>query len=291
MNAITASHTAGPATGTDEWRAKLSLRFVPGSRHTRLEREPGFGPLYVQKPFYPEGDLCHVYLLHPPGGVAGGDRLDVQVRCASDSAALLTTPAANKFYRSNGRPATLTQTIRVEAGASCEWLPQETLLFGGAVAEIDTRFELGPGARLIAWDCLCLGREASGDRFSTGAVTTHLRIGNDNATPHFAETLQLEAGSRLLSEPWGLDGRRVVATLCATPADEDVLAAFRATRPPNTAGSASILEASTLVDNLLVHRVLGHGSEAVRQALVASWSALRPMAIGRSACAPRIWNT
>ncbi len=289
MNAVTVSRSEDQA-GRD-WRAKLGLRFMPGTRRTRLEREPGFGPLYVQKPFYPEGDLCHVYLLHPPGGVAGGDRLAIDVQCLPGSAALLTTPAANKFYRSNGRPAALTQSLRVERDASCEWLPQETLLFGGALAEIETRIALAPGARFMAWDCLCLGREAHGDAFTTGAVTARLRIEGDGFSPLLSETLRLEAGGRLLAEPWGLDGRRVVATLYAGPADADILAAFRATRPPNTDRTAPVLEATTRMGELLVHRLLGNSSEAVRAALVASWASLRPLIIGRPACAPRIWKT
>ena len=291
MSAVPVSRAEGTAPPADEWRAQLGLRFMPGARHTRLERDPGFGPLYVQKPFYPEGDLCHVYLLHPPGGVAGGDRLSVNVDCVPGSAALLTTPAANKFYRSNGRPAKLAQTIRIGANASCEWLPQETLLFGGAVAAIDTRVELAGDARFIGWECLCLGREASGDAFTTGSVTTRLHIGRAGARPNLAETLRLEAGSRLLAEPWGLDGRRVVATLYARPADADILAAFRKARPSNTDSTAPVLEATTLVDDLLIHRLLGHRSEAVRRTLVDSWTVLRPLIVGRPAAAPRIWNT
>ena len=87
---------AGPAG----WVARLALRFEQRAGRTVLAHRSHEGPLAVQKPFYPEGDVCHVYLLHPPGGVVGGDRLTIEIEVASDAHAVITTPAAGKFYRS-----------------------------------------------------------------------------------------------------------------------------------------------------------------------------------------------
>src|SRR5262245_31815427 len=82
------------------WPAELELWFEASQGKTRLKRRRHAGPLMVQRPFFPESDgTCHVYLLHPPGGVAGGDRLDMRFHLAPGSRAVLTTPGATKFYR------------------------------------------------------------------------------------------------------------------------------------------------------------------------------------------------
>src|SRR3954471_15398906 len=85
------------------WEASLDLEFATQGTRTFLARRASVGPLVVQRPFYPEGDVCHVYVVHPPGGVVGGDRLDLNIRARSGAHALITTPAATKFYRSDGR--------------------------------------------------------------------------------------------------------------------------------------------------------------------------------------------
>ena len=84
------------------WIAKLELNFSVSRSKTFLSKRKHIGPLTVQQPFYPEEGLCHLYLLHPPGGVVGGDQLSIVVKTDSDSGALITTPGATKIYRSNG---------------------------------------------------------------------------------------------------------------------------------------------------------------------------------------------
>jgi urease accessory protein len=127
------------------------------------------GPFYIQRPFHPGDGACHVYLLHPPGGLAAGDTLDLDVEVEPGAAALLTTPAATKFYRSDGAPSVQRQTLHVASGASLEWLPLDTILFGGSRALIETEVALEPGARFLGWEQLSLGRPLSGDCYTTGA--------------------------------------------------------------------------------------------------------------------------
>jgi urease accessory protein len=113
------------------WLAELDLGFAPRGSRTVLARRRHRGPLAVQRPFHPEGDVCHVYLLHPPGGVVAGDRLAIRVAADPGAEALLTTPAAGKFYRSEGPVARQTVALEIGEGASLEWLPQETILYPG----------------------------------------------------------------------------------------------------------------------------------------------------------------
>ena len=123
------------------------------------------GPLVVQKPLYPEGDaVCHAIVVHPPAGIVGGDQLSLRISAAPKSAVLLTTPGAGKWYRSAGPWAS--QKLPFEVGGSLEWLPQETIVYDGALADIACEVNLGTDATYIGWEILCLGRAGSGERFS-----------------------------------------------------------------------------------------------------------------------------
>ncbi len=118
------------------WHAELVLGFSERNGRTTLSRRAHSGPLRVQWPFYPEQQVCHVYILHPPGGIVGGDTLHIQVLVETGAQVLLTTPAANKFYRSNkGATARLRQSLTVGEGAALEWFPQEAIVFDGAYTD------------------------------------------------------------------------------------------------------------------------------------------------------------
>src|SRR5690606_16444663 len=107
---------------------------------TRLMRRRHVGPLAVQRAFYPEKDgSAHVYLLHPPSGVAGEDVLDISCFLGRGARTVLTTPGATKFYRSERGQSTQTTRIDVGEGGICEYLPQETIVFDGAKASIGTK--------------------------------------------------------------------------------------------------------------------------------------------------------
>ena len=125
------SDTVADMVANKNWRAHLVLKFSGRDDKTIVSHRQYQGPLVIQKPFYPEDDVCHVYLLHPPGGVVGGDQLTLDVEVNREGHALITTPAAGKFYRSAGSLAQLKQTLVVKAKSTLEWLPQETILFSG----------------------------------------------------------------------------------------------------------------------------------------------------------------
>lgn len=268
------------------WEAYLELGFAARAGRTVLARRAHRGPLVVQRPFYPEGDVCHAYLIHPPGGVVGGDRLAVQVRMEETAHALLTTPAAGKFYRSAGATAVQTQHLSVASGALLEWLPQETILYAGSRVEMTTRVELAPGGRFIGWEIVCLGRPAAGEAFHAGAVRQRFEVWRDGA-PLFIDRARIDGASPVLQAPWGLGGRPVTATLAAIPAGKDELAAVR----KSVACGEDGLFSATLRDEALVCRYLGHRAEAARGCLAQAWAVIRPSLAGRAACMPRIWRT
>ncbi|MCX7961509.1 MAG: urease accessory protein UreD [Burkholderiales bacterium] len=270
------------------WRASLRLGFARRGAATRLVRRSHAGPLVVQKPLYPEGSsVCHAIVVHPPGGVAGGDALDIAIEAEAGAQALVTTPAAGKWYRSVGAPAQQRVSIRVAQGASLEWLPQETIVFDGAIAAMETDIRLAPGARAIGWEIVCLGRTGSGERFGRGVCALGTALAREDGTPLWVERARIEGGSPLLASPAGLAGAPVFGTLFAAFPGLGAahVAACREHAP--AAGDGAV----TLLPEVLLARYVGASSEAARRWFARLWAALRPAALGREAHEPRIWRT
>jgi urease accessory protein len=265
------------------WLASLALEFASRGGRTVLARRSHVGPLVVQRPFYPEGDVCHVYLVHPPGGVVGGDRLELRVLARDGSHALVTTPAATKFYRSEGRVARQSQDISLDA-ACFEWLPQETILFPDAYANIATRVRLTERSRFIGWETVCYGRPASGMQYSSGQANQDFELWL-NDTPLVLDHLRLDGASDAMQARFGLSGYSSLGTMFAFPADNALLELAR------SVSVDGVLAASTKVDGVLVTRATGPHADAVRKQLASIWSLIRPHVAGRPATPPRIWST
>jgi urease accessory protein len=274
------------ATSTPSgWNARLALGFATRAGRTRLIERHQRGPLAVQRPFHPEGAPCHCYLLHPPGGVVGGDRLEIAVSVESGAHALLTTPGATKLYRSTGAEACQTQQLRVAVDGILEWLPHENILFAGTHARLSTQVDLDPGARFIGWEVQALGRPANGERLTTGTADLSLAI-RRAGRPLLLDRLRIDAGAGL-DGPAGLRGFAVTGTLVATGADREDLATVR----ERTAIDSRILWGATLLDDLLVVRCLAPFTEPARRLFAAIWGILRPRLLSLPACPPRIWGT
>ncbi|WP_295449850.1 urease accessory protein UreD [uncultured Thiodictyon sp.] len=267
------------------WQAGLELGLAQRAGRTVLAHKRQFGPLTVQRPFYPEGDPSHIYLLHPPGGVVGGDRLEVAVQVGEGAHALVTTPGATKFYRSAGPCAQLTQHLSIAAGGVLEWFPQENILFPGANLRLSIKVELAAGARFLGWEVHSLGRPAVGERFATGCADLRLRL-QRAGVPLLLERLLIDDGAGL-NGPTGLRGHPVTGTLMATGADAQDLAAVRTDAMP----PSDLLWGATLVGDVLIARCVAAGTEPINRLFIALWGILRPRLLGRPACAPRIWST
>jgi urease accessory protein len=276
---------ASPTVG---WRAALALAYDrPGAR-TVLRHRRHSGPLRVQRDLYPEGEhTCHTIIVHPPGGVVGGDALDLRVSLGPASGALLTTPGAGKWYGSTGATATQSLAFDVGAGAVLEWLPQETILFNHARSEMATVVRLQEGAVYLGWEILCLGRAAAGERFEQGVVRLSAEI-LQGERRLWIEQGRFEGGDPLLASPLGLAGHTVSATMIAAGRDipDEVLARCRMIQPGEGA-TAGI----TRLPCLAIARYLGDSGEQARSYFTLLWAALRPALKGCAAVAPRIWAT
>ena len=269
------------------WPARLALDFERRGERTVLAGVEHQGPLRVQRALYPEGSgVCQAIVLHPPGGVAGGDCLEIVVAAAPAAHAQMTTPGAGKWYRSGGRVARQSLLFRVGEEAVVEWLPQETIVFDGAEAQMTTRVELASGGVFCGWEILCLGRTAAGERFSSGQLDLATRIESDGR-PLWIERGSLRGGSSWLEAAAGLGGQPVSATLvlAGRTIDGAWLAACQA-----IAGEG-LRSGVTALPEVLLARCLAPGAEVAREWLVAVWKQLRPLALGRAAVPPRIWST
>lgn len=267
----------------EPWHASLSLEFRLRDGRTVLARRHR-GPLQVQKALYPEGEaLCHTVLIHPPGGIAGGDALEIAATAHDGAGALVTTPGATKWYKANGRQASQRVTMRV--GGALEWLPQETIVFDQADVRSELLVDVADDAATIGWDIVALGRSAAGEAFTKGRFAQTIRLA-DAGRLEWIERTRLDGGDALLDSPVGLAGRRVFGCLWAVGPRwrDDDLEALRERLP----AEAPI---TRLAPRLLVARVLATGTQAARCLLEAVWRELRPRVLGRAAVAPRIWAT
>jgi urease accessory protein len=274
------------------WHGTLALRYRRHEERT-LVHDRHDGPLRVLRSLHPEGaDVCHSVLVHPPGGIVGGDLLDIEIDVEPGAHALVTTPGATRFYRSAGAAATQAVAVRAATGSRFEWLPLETIAFSGCIAENRSRFELAPGAEMIGWDVTALGLPASKQPFAQGRFTQSIEMPG----------CWIERGTmrgddaRLLESPLGWAGRTVLATLWfaagAALAEERSAALLDAARQAmhghalNAVAGASAPQAQVVVVRVLAPRV-----EPAMDLLTSIWSAWRLLAWQRAPCVPRVWRT
>jgi len=266
------------------WQASLRLRFGHDAGTTRLTERAHSGPLRVQKPLYPEGEgICHAIMIHPPGGVVGGDRLTIDIVCSPSAHAFLTTPGAAKWYRANGKISRQQVSLTATGASAIEWMPQETILFNEADVRMDHAVDLAADASYIGCEILCFGRSASGERFERGAISQRTSIRRGGKLIWWEQGM-LRGGSPAMHGILGLNGATVCATLTGVgqPLSAALLAQMRAIDPAL---------AVSQVKSVFCARLLCANSEQARSVMTRVWQILRPHLLGCAAPVPRIWNT
>jgi urease accessory protein len=272
-------------------QARLSLGFSEDSGTTRLVDRDHFGPLLVQKPLYPEGrEVCHAVIIHPPGGVVGGDELEITANVGKAAQVQVTTPGAAKWYKANGHVSHQNIRLNVGAGGSLEWVPQETIFFDNADLVLDHQVRLEKDANYIGCEILCFGRTASGESFNGGRIRQRTRIYRDGKLI-WLEQIRLLGGSPAMKGPLALAGRTVCATLILTgKAIPRELIELSREGAESIAGDANRVGVSQL-KSAVVARYLGDSSETARRVMLHVWGLFRPAMLGRAAIVPRMWNT
>lgn len=271
-----------------DWQASLRLSVASRLGRSTLVANQHSGPLRLQKPLYPEGPQpVHLLLIHPPGGIAGGDRLRNDIEIQQDAQALVTTPGATKWYKANGRSSGQDVRLQVGRGAALEWLPQENIYFDRAEARQRLTLDCAADGRACGWDIAVLGRRASQERFASGSIEQSIELRREGRL-WWSERLVLRGGDPLLDSPLGWDGRHVCGLFWAlgVTANDALLEACRAIGDP-----ALQLGITCPREGLLLARALGDSAERVRAALCAIWACVRPSLLGRAAAPPRIWAT
>ncbi len=275
------------------WDAELGLSLQQRGDRTWLVENRHRGPLRVQRPFYPEASgCCHLYLLHPPGGMVLGDLLQINISLGIGAKALATTPSAGKLYDTRGAHELQQQlvSIAVAADACVEWLPQETIVFDGANGRLHTRLVLQGSARACLWDIVCLGRPAANEALVRGGCHQILEVWRDGR-PVLIERNRFIGGDPLLQARWGLAGAPVSGTFLATlkPSRDRVDALVeeltQLAPPPDHQWGL------TQKDDIFLARYLGRSTRICRGGFETLWRHLRPDLTGAPAVAPRIWNT
>jgi len=274
------------------WHARLELNYQRDDALRRsIARFSHQGPLRILQSLYPEGDaVCHNVLIHPPGGLVGGDTLDIEVRAARGAHGLVTTPGASRFYRSEGEIAVQRTRLVLDAGARLEWLPLEAICYSACRAENRLRIEAAPGAELIGWDVAALGLPGAGQPFERGSLLQHIEVPGI-----WLERGRIDAADqRLLQSPLGLAGHRCLASLffvAGSPIE-------RSRREAVLERTHALLEASPLLasagvtsphDEVIVLRVLAPVVEPAMQLLRQVWRAWRESLWQMEARLPRIW--
>jgi urease accessory protein len=283
------------------------MRAVSRSTHPRLQRSNGAAELGLRRrddgtalahlfqsdpcrvlfPFPEPDDAFQAVMLTTSGGLTDGDRVRLGVDCADGTSAVVTSQAAEKIYRAAGsEPCRIDVALTAGAGASLEWLPQETIVFDGARLRRCTEVRLSGDARLLACEMVVLGRTESGERFTSGLVHDGWRLRRDGRLA-WAEALRLEGAP---PDAAGFGGATASAfALYCGPAAPDLLACSRTLIEDADAGWPALRSGTTLVNGILLARFLGHGKD-VRGALTAWLAAMRHAALGRPAQLPRIWH-
>lgn len=280
-----------PHTPSAGWHAALTLGFARQEARTVLATRRHHGPLVVQKSLHPEGPgICHAVVVHPPGGIAGGDTLSIDVEVGPNAHAVLTTPGATKWYKSQGRFGTQDISLTVRDGAKLDWLPLENIVFEHADARQCITVKLGENASVIGWDATLLGRQAAGEQWTHGQWRARFELRDATDRLLWAEQAVLDADDAQRTGTTALAGFPIFATLWAVGAacTRELAESLAQGLPFDDTLRAGI---TCLPGNVLVVRVLGHDMETVRRLLVSHWLTLRPLVHGVPAEPLRLWAT
>jgi urease accessory protein len=272
------------------WHARLDLAY--NLEHQRsVARFRHECPLRILQSLYPEGDaVCHNVLVHPPGGLVGGDTLDIAVRAAAGSHGLITTPGATRFYRSEGELSLQRTELALEAGARLEWLPLEAICYSGCRAENRLTLRVAEGAELIGWDVTALGLPNAGKPFELGSLQQHIEVPDV-----WLERGRIDAAdTRLLQSPIGLAGHRCLASIFFVAGSPIA----RARREAALEAARALIDAHGLRESagatsphaeIIVLRALAPVVEPAMQLLRQVWTAWRAELWQMTGTPPRIW--
>jgi len=206
-------------------RLALSVKSVGGK--TRRAQVHEAGSLRVRCPGAPSEELEAV-IINTAGGIAGGDRFDLDVEAGEDTRLVVTTAAAEKVYRTLGPDSGIGVRLVVAAGATLAWLPQETILFDRARLSRSIEVDLAPDAQLFLAEAIVFGRSGMGETVQEGALFDRWRVRRGGRLI-YAEGVRLDGAiARRLAERAVANGGIAIATILVVPGNDATVEAVRA---------------------------------------------------------------
>jgi urease accessory protein len=274
------------------WHAQLRIDYTHEQQRT-LASHSHTGPLRVLQSLYPEGDaVCHNVLVHPPGGLVGGDTLDIHITANGHAHGLVTTPGATRFYRSAGELAVQRTQITLADQARLEWLPLEAICYNQCLAENHLRLQLAPQAEFMGWDITAFGLPGASLPFEAGRFLQHIEVPGV-----WLERGRMDAAdTQLMNGPLGLAGQRCMASLFFVSGTHltrsrrelglELARDIIATHPLNATAGATCPNGQ-----VMVVRVLSPVVEPAVNLLRQVWASWRTHFWQMPAVSPRIWST
>lgn len=287
MSVATSPFKAAAPAATD---GAARMVFRRGEKDTRLARLYQRAPLRALFPTGENSGLATAVLVTTSGGLVGGDRLAVGIVAEEGSAALATTQAAEKVYRSLGADCRVEVELSAAAGSWLEWLPHETILFEGARLDRVTRIDYAPGARVLAGEILVFGRHARGETLTCGRLRDAWEVRRQDRLI-WADALVLAGDlAAVLAAPACFAGAVAMATVIYAGGGSGEALSFARdlTAGPRT-GEMAV--AATCVAGVLICRWLGRDPLALRHAFGGFWAAFRGRVGGLRPELPRVWLT
>lgn len=273
----------GPRLQRGDGQAEIGFVYADGC--TRLRHLHQRTPLRVLFPDSEPGEPMLAALVMTSGGIAGGDRLAVDIAAGAGAAATVTGQAAEKVYRArSGEPAARSQIrLTIEEGGWLEYLPQETILFDRARLERRFDIDVAASGRLLACDMVVFGRTASGERFQTGLWQDRWRLRHGGRLV-WADAMKVESLDAI-DHPAGFGGATAQAMALYVGADAK---SWLETARELAIGCRQA--AATAVGNVLLARFLDSDAAAVRRALAQYVAGMRAAVAGLPARPPRLWQ-
>ncbi|MEB3754128.1 urease accessory protein UreD [Acinetobacter sp. MD2(2019)] len=281
-------------SATSQWFAQLELGFCAQDNRTILKRRKHFGPIRVQKMLWPEKTgVCHAIIVHPPAGIAGGDHLSFQIHVAENAHGLVTTPGAGKWYQTNAKQAFQHIDIQVASNAIFEWVPQESMLFNGALAQSTNHIHLAQSASFIGWEMLVIGRQSRAENFEIGRYCSDIKLWRENKLL-LADRLSFQGNDRWLSSPLGMNNCAVMGSFWGVAPEkfrqslilEQQIGCIR-----ELMTRMQVPVTLTLLEDVVCARYLGDDARQCHDAFAAIRAKLRRYWFQLDEEFPRIWRT
>ncbi|MBJ9421199.1 urease accessory protein UreD [Acinetobacter oleivorans] len=276
------------------WYARLELGFCFENSRTIMSHRKHHGPVRVQKMLWPERTgVCHAIIVHPPAGIAGGDHLTFEIETKDQAHAVVTTPGAGKWYKTNGKQAFQHIQLHVKDQSILEWVPQETMLFDGALAHSETHIHLDNAASFIGWDMLVLGRQARAELFIQGSYHNQFKLWREHKLL-VADTLYFEGEDRWLSSCLGMNNQAVMGSFWAAAPEKYRSASYLEQQLELIRELMMRMQAPvtlTLLDDVVSARFLGTDVRHCHDAFAAIRARLRRYWFDLDEEFPRIWKT